>query len=153
MKICGLLRKDHVILDLKPGEKKQILEEFVSILKERDLVSDEKVILEELLKRESLGSTGLEKGIAVPHALTDRVKEPFLALAVIKKGVDFEAVDQMPTYVILLLLGNKDNPGFQLKVLAHICRLVKETKVVEKIREADSPADICAIFDEEEEKI
>ena len=153
MKICGLLRKDHIILDLKPGEKRQILEEFVSSLKNRDLISDEKVILEELLKRESLGSTGLEKGIAVPHALTDKVKEPFLALAVIKKGIDFEAVDQMPTYVILLLLGNKDNPGFQLKVLAHICRLVKETQVVEKVREADSPEDICTIFDEEEEKI
>lgn len=153
MKICGLLREDHIILDLKPGEKRQILEEFVSILKNRDLISDEKVILEELLKRESLGSTGLEKGIAVPHALTDKVREPFLALAVIKKGVDFEAVDQMPTYVILLLLGNKDNPGFQLKVLAHICRLVKETQVVEKIREADSPEDICTIFDEEEGKI
>ncbi len=153
MKICGLLQEDHIILDLKPGEKKQILEEFVDTLKERGLISDEKIILEELLKRESLGSTGLEKGIAVPHALTDRVKEPLLALAVIKKGVDFEAVDQMPTYVILLLLGNKDNPGFQLKVLAHICRLVKETRVVEKIRKAKSPSDVCTVFDEEEGKI
>ena len=153
MKICGLLREEHIILDLKSGEKKQILEEFVSSLKERGLISEDKIILEELLKRESLGSTGLEKGIAVPHALTDKVKEPFLALAVIKKGMEFEAVDQMPTYVIILLLGNKDNPGFQLKVLAHICRLVKETDVVEKIRKAKSPHDICLIFDEEEGKI
>jgi len=153
MKICGLLREDHIILDLKSREKKQILEEFVSSLKKRGLISEDKVILEELLERESLGSTGLEKGIAVPHALTDKVREPFLALAVIKKGMDFEAVDQMPTYVILLLLGNKDNPGFQLKVLAHICRLVKETRVVEKIRKAKSPQDICLIFDEEEGKI
>ncbi len=153
MNICGFLREDHIILDLKPGEKKQILEDFVATLKKRDLISDEEIILEELLKRESLGSTGLEKGIAVPHALTDRVNDPFLALAVIKQGIDFEAVDQMPTYVILLLLGNKDNPGLQLKLLAHICRLVKETKIVERIREAASPEDICTIFDEEEGKI
>jgi len=153
MKICGFLQEDHIILDLKPGEKKQILEDFMKSLKDRDLITDERIILEELLKRESLGSTGLEKGIAVPHALTDRVKEPFLALAVVKEGVDFEAVDQMPTYVILLLLGNRNNPGFQLKVLAHICRLVKETRIVERIRKAKSPADICAIFDEEEGKI
>lgn len=153
MNICGFLKEDHIILDLKPADKEQILEDFVDILKKRDLVSDEKNILEELLKRESLGSTGLEKGIAVPHALTDKVKDPFLALAVIKEGVDFEAVDQMPTYVILLLLGNKDSPGLQLKVLAHICRLVKETKVVERIKEATSQEDICTIFTEEEEKI
>ncbi len=153
MNICGFLREDHIILDLKPGDKKQILEDFVVSLKKRDLISDEEIILDELLKRESLGSTGLEKGIAVPHALTDKVNDPFLALAVIKQGIDFEAVDQMPTYVILLLLGDKDNPGLQLKLLAHICRLVKETKIVEKIREATSPKDICTIFDEEEGKI
>ena len=153
MKICGLLTEDHIFLDLKPGHKREILDEFVSGLKKRGLIDEEKAILGELLKRESLGSTGLEKGIAVPHALTDRIKKPLLALALIRKGVDFEAADQRPTYVILLLLGTKDNPGFQLKVLAHICRLVKETGVVEKIKKAKSPSDICSIFEEEEVKI
>lgn len=153
MKICGLLSEDHIFLDLKPGEKRQILEEFVSALKQRGFITEENLILKELLKRESLGSTGLEKGIAVPHALTDKIKEPLLALAVIKTGVDFEAVDQMPTYVILLFLGNKDNPGYQLRILAHICRLMKETKVVEKIKKAKSPRDICSVLEEEERKI
>lgn len=153
MKICGLLTEDHIFLDLKPGDKSEVLQEFVSGLKRRGLITEEKVILGELLKRESLGSTGLEKGIAVPHALTDKIKEPLLALALIRKGMDFEAADQRPTYVILLLLGTKNNPGFQLKVLAHICRLVKETGVVGKIKKAKSPADICSIFEEEEVKI
>lgn len=81
MKIYGLLREDNIFLDLKPGDKRQILEEFVAALKERGFITDDKVILKELLKRESLGSTGLEKGIAVPHALTDKIKEPLLALA------------------------------------------------------------------------
>ena len=111
MKICSLLKEDHIFLDLESGEKKQVLEEFVSGLKKRSLISEEKIILDELLKRESLGSTGLEKGIAVPHALTDEIEDTLLALALMKEGVDFEAVDQMPTYIILLLLGNKKNPG------------------------------------------
>lgn len=153
MKICGLLTENHIFLDLKPGDKKQILEEFVLALKERGLITAEKAILEGLLKRESLGSTGLEKGIAVPHALTDKIKKPLLALALMRKGVDFEAADQRPTYVILLLLGNKNEPGYQLKVLAHICRLVKETRVVENIKKAKSASAICSIFEEEEEKI
>ncbi len=153
MKICGLLREEKIFLALKPGDKKEILKEFVAALKERGFITDEKAILNELLKRESLGSTGLEKGIAVPHALTDKIKEPLLALALIRKGVDFEAVDRMPTYVILLLLGNKENPAYQLRVLAHICRLIKETPVVEKIKKAKSARDICSILEEEEEKI
>ena len=153
MKICNLLKEDHIFFDLKPGDKRQLLENFVEGIKKRDLISDDKLILAELLKRESLGSTGLEKGIAIPHALIDEIKEPFLALAVIKKGVDFEAGDQMPTYVLLLLLGNKNNPGAQLKILAHVCRLVKETDFVEQVMKIKDPKDICALLDEEEGKI
>lgn len=153
MKICSLLKEDHIFLSLKPGDKRQVLEEFVAAVKKRDLISDDKLILDELLKRESLGSTGLEKGIAIPHALIDEVKEPFLALAVFKKGIDFEAVDQMPTYVLMLLLGSKNNPGAQLKILAHVCRLVKETNFVEQIKKIEDPGDICVLLEEEEGKI
>ena len=153
MRICNLLKEDHIFLDLKPGDKKQVLEEFVTFIKKRGLISDDKLILDALLKRESLGSTGLEKGIAVPHALIDESKEPFLALALIKEGIDFEAADLMPTYVLILLLDDKNNPGEQLKILAHVCRLVKETEVVEKIKKVKNPSEICAIFEEEEGKI
>jgi mannitol/fructose-specific phosphotransferase system IIA component (Ntr-type) len=153
MRICTLLKEDHIFLDLTPGDKRQVLEEFVAKIKERNLISDDKLILDELLKRESLGSTGLEKGIAIPHALIDEINEPFLALAVIKGGIDFEAADQMPTYILLLLLGNKNNPGAQLKILAHVCRLVKETNFVEKIMKIEYPNDICVLLEEEEGKI
>ena len=153
MKICKLLTPDHIFLDLKPGDKSQILEELVLALKKRGLITAEKTILREILKRETLGSTGLERGIAVPHALTNKIKEPLLALALFKKGVDFGAADQKPTRVVLLLLGNKDYPGTQLKILAHICRLVKETDFVSRIKKAKSPHDICDILEEEEGKI
>ena len=153
MKICGLLTESHIIFNIKPGEKKDVIKQFVSELKSRGLISNEKVILEELYNRESLGSTGLENGVGIPHALTDEVSGPFLALAVIKEGTDFEAVDQMPTYVLLLLLGNKDNPGAQLKVLAHVCRLVKEADFVDRVREAETSQEICKILEDEEARI
>ncbi len=153
MKICSFLKEDHIFLNLKPGDKRQVIEEFVAAIKKRELITNDKLILDELLKRESLGSTGLEKGIAIPHALIDDLKEPFLALAVIKNGIDFDAVDQMPTFVFLLLLGNKNNPGAQLKILAHVCRLVKETNFVEQIKKIKKPADICSLLEEEEGKI
>ena len=70
-----------------------------------------------------------------------------------EEGMDYEAIDQKPTYVLLLLLGPKDKPGSQLKLLAHICRLVKETTIVEKLKKADSPEEICALFKQEERKI
>lgn len=153
MKICEFLKEDHIFLDFKPGDKINILKELISALKKRGLISEEKVVLDEILKRENLGSTGLEKGIAVPHALIEEIAESFLALAVIRKGVDFDAADKKPTYIVFLLLSNKKKPGAQLKVLAHICRLIKETKFVQKVRKAKSPSEICSIFKKEEEKI
>jgi len=153
MKICELLKPDHIFLDLKPGDKRQVLEELVLALKKRGLITAEKTLLKEILKRETLGSTGLERGIAVPHALTSKLKEPLLALALFKKGIDFGAADQKPTRVVLLLLGNKDYPGTQLKILAHICRLVKETNFVSRLKKAKSPLDVCSILEEEEGKI
>jgi PTS system nitrogen regulatory IIA component len=153
MNICGYLDESHIFLDLEPGEKKDVLEAFISRIKEAKLIGDEEKILEKLLERETLCSTGLEKGIAVPHILTDQMEEPLLALALVKKGMPYGSVDQMPTYVLLLILGNTNNPGLQLRILAHICRLVKETDVVGRIRKAESPSDICRILKEEEGKI
>jgi mannitol/fructose-specific phosphotransferase system IIA component (Ntr-type) len=153
MKICGYLKKNHIFLDLEPGDKKDVLEVFISKLKEKGVIGDAELILKKLLERETLCSTGLEKGIAVPHTLTDQVDEPLLALAVVKKGMAYESVDQMPTYVLLLILGNTNKPGVQLKILAHICRLVKETDIVEKIRKVESQDEVCSIFEEEEGKI
>ena len=89
MNVHEYLKEDHIFLDLEPGDKKHVLEKFVSALKKKGLISREKIILEELLKRENLGSTGLEKGIAVPHALIKKIKEPIVALAFIKDGIDF----------------------------------------------------------------
>jgi PTS system nitrogen regulatory IIA component len=153
MNIYELLQEDHIFLDIVPGDKRSVLEAIVSALKKKGLISRERGIVEELLKREGLGSTGLKKGIALPHALIEKIEKPLLALALIRKGINFEAADKMPTYIVLLLLGNKDNPGSQLRLLAHICRLVKETKFVEKAKKAKSSQDIRLILKKEEEKI
>lgn len=153
MKICGYLKADHIFFDMKSETKAEILREFIGGLEQRGVIEKSAVIVSELLQREKLCSTGLEKGIAVPHALTEAVNSPLLALAILRGGVDYGAVDEEPTDVLLLLLGNKKNPGLQLKILAHICRMVKETSFVERIRTAGSASEVCRIITEEEGKM
>ena len=153
MKICHLLKKEHVFLDVKTNDKNELLKEFVLALKETKAIKDSDVILEALLKREGLGSTGLEKGFAVPHALVDGIEEPIIALSVIRDGIDFAAADSKPSYVVMLLLGSKKNPGSQLKILAHLCRLVKETNFVEAAKKAKSPDEVYNILGCDEDAI
>lgn len=153
MNIHQLLKEEQIILDLDRGSKAEVIEALVAILQERGLIPKDRGILRKLMKREYLSSTALEKGIAVPHALTEKVKEPFLALARLKKSVNFEAADGMPTNILLIVLGNKSHPALQLKCIAHICRLVKETDFVDKVRKAKTAREICQILKREEEKI
>jgi mannitol/fructose-specific phosphotransferase system IIA component (Ntr-type) len=153
MKICHFLEKDHILLDLKTRSKQELLKEMVEKMKLRGLILNDEAVLNDLLRREAVSSTGLEQGIAVPHTLTDEVKKPLVTMALIKDGMDFDAVDQKPTYVLVLLLGPKNDPGLQLRILAHICRLVKETPIVEKLKKTDSAEEICSIFKREEGKI
>ena len=153
MNICQFLNERQVFLDLKPGDKTEVLREFVFRLEERDLIKNAERILGELIERENLCSTGLEKGIALPHTLTEEVKKPFLALGVVKDGMQYDSLDNKPTFVLLLILGNKKDPGAQLRILAHICRLVKETDFVERVKAVKSARDFCALLDEAEGKI
>jgi len=153
MKICRYLKESHIFLDLKPGEKVTVLRDFLFRLKEKGVLRNTKTILKKLLERENLCSTGLERGIALPHALTEEVREPFLALALIKEGVQYGSLDQKPTSILFLILGNKKEPGFQLKILAHICRLVKETNFVERVKKVESAREICALLHEVEGKM
>lgn len=153
MKICGYLKRDRIFLDVEPGPKTQVLRNIVERLGAAGLIAHPDKVFASLIEREGLGSTGLEKGIAVPHALIEGIQDTLLAVSVIRGGTDFQALDQKPTFVLIILLGSADQPGQQLRVLAHICRLIKETAVVEKIRKAQTADEIYEIFSREEEKI
>jgi mannitol/fructose-specific phosphotransferase system IIA component (Ntr-type) len=148
-----MISQKNIVLGLEPGDKENVLKKFIAILTERGLVKHSEELLNKILERERLGSTALDQGIAIPHALTTVIEKPFLALAVLKKKINFGADETKPISVLFLLLGNLENPGHQLKVLAHICRLIKETEVVQKIIKAQSVHEICEKIDEEESKI
>ncbi len=153
MKICHLLKKEWIFLDRKPSDKKQLLEDFVLELKKTKAIKNDKEILEAILKREGLGSTGLEDGFAIPHALLESGDPSIIALYVIKDGIDFDAADHKLSYAIMLLLGSKNNPSHQLKILAHLCRMVKETDFVQQVREAKTQEDVFRILECDEESI
>ena len=93
MKVTEFLDIKGIKLDLQASEKQDILKELVDILADVKDIGDKKLILKALLERESLGSTGIGQGIAIPHGKTDKVKELNSVLAISKKGVNFNRKD------------------------------------------------------------
>lgn len=104
MKISEFISEKEIIIGMKATEKQAALDELLQVLEKNNLIQDRKQVLDILLEREKLGSTGIGQGIAVPHAKTDQVKNLVCALGTSEKGINFDSLDGEPVYIIFLVL-------------------------------------------------
>ncbi len=155
MRISEFLCKDAVTSDLKASTKAEVIAEMVSLLIEAgaiDKKSKAKVI-ESLLAREALGSTAIGQGIAIPHAKSDAVSELVSALAVSKKGINFDSLDGEPAHIFFLLVAPVDSSGPHLKALARVSRLLKDKFIRDCIKATKTGKDILGIISQEDARI
>ena len=105
MKIMDFLSKDAVTLDIKSTKKEDIIKELVDVLINANEVEkrNRNKIIDALMARESLGSTAIGQGIAIPHAKSESVAKLVAAFGLSKKGVDFDSLDGEPAYIFFLL--------------------------------------------------
>ena len=150
MQIRDILKDSAIIVGIKSDTKKAVLEEMVSVLHEQGTVSDKQKMLEVLLARESLGSTGIGQGIAIPHGKSSVVKELTAVCAISRPGVDFDALDDDKVYVIFLLVAPEDAASHHLKSLARVSALLKDKYFRKSLVNAETPADVIKVLDQEE---
>ena len=134
-----------VIPDLKVSSKRDALRELAKSV--ADLVGrDEKIIFEVLLERENLGSTGIGKGIAIPHARLDGLDKVVGVFAKLNEPVDFEAQDDKPVDLMFMFLSPSDAGSDHLNALANISGLFRNSEICAKLRSAFSSDDILAVI-------
>lgn len=152
MKITRFLCKDAIEVDLQATKKKEMLEELIDKLAAAKKIKEnaKEKILQALLDREKLGSTGIGQGVAIPHAKTDKVAEIVCAFGASRKGVEFDALDGEKVYTIFLMIAPQDSAGMHLKVLAKISRLLKDKFFRKALREAKTPSEVIKIIKEED---
>lgn len=143
-----------VIPDLESEDREAILKEMVAFLKERNRITKKKDLFEKLQQRETLGSTAIGGGVAIPHCKIKGIKNPLVLLALSKKGIDFNAVDQKPSHIFFLVVSPPENPSLNLQILAAIASLVRKGKNLKKrLLEAENIITILNAIRKEEEKI
>ena len=150
MRIRDILKDSAIIVGLKSDTKKAVLEEMVSVLHEQGTLTDKQKMLEVLLARESLGSTGIGQGIAIPHGKSSVAKELTVACGISKTGVDFDALDDDKVYVIFLLVAPEDQASQHLKSLARVSALLKDKYFRKALINAEGPEDVIKVLDQEE---
>ncbi|MBX6424525.1 MAG: PTS IIA-like nitrogen regulatory protein PtsN [Variibacter sp.] len=145
MPLNDLLTPAAVIPALKVNGKKQALQELAA--KAAELTGqNERAVLEVLMQREKLGSTGIGNGIAIPHGKLPKLPSMFGLFARLARPIDFEALDSQPVDLIFLLLAPEGAGADHLKALARVARLLREPDVARKLRESEDAAALYAVL-------
>jgi nitrogen PTS system EIIA component len=147
MKILDVLLKESIIVDLKATDKKGVLEELVAPVSKIAKVNPEEMV-RVLLDRERLGSTGIGNGIGIPHGKLKGLETLVLGFGISRKGVDFESMDNRPTYLFFLLITPENSSGPHLKLLARISKILKSVPFKEHLMNASDQDEIFEIIRE-----
>jgi nitrogen PTS system EIIA component len=135
MPLNDLLSAQAVLPALKVKTKKQALQELAAHAAKLCDAS-EREIFEKLLQRERLGSTGIGRGVAIPHAKLAKLDRLVGMFARVERPIDFEALDGEPVDLVFLLLAPEGAGADHLKALARIARLLRDEKIAEELRRA-----------------
>ena len=152
MRLSDFINKRLVVLNLQAKGKKETLEELAALLARQRIIPDREKLVSVLMERESLGSTGVGNGIAIPHAKTDLVKKIIIAFAKSDKGIDFDSLDKKPVYLVFLIIAPEDAHETYLRVLARISRLLHEEKIRKELRAAQTPRQVINSIRKEEKE-
>jgi PTS system nitrogen regulatory IIA component len=140
--ICDMLEKDFVIADLKSKTKKEALAELADVFLRNDTDIDRESMIEVLMEREKLGSTGIGDGIAIPHGKLAGLERLVVSFGRSKGGVDFDSLDGAPVHIFFLLMAPENSAGQHLKTLAKISRMLKDVSFRESLVNAESSQEI-----------
>ena len=151
MNIVNLLNEDNVLPNLNVSNKKEALEQVISSLSSQVSKEELEAIHDAVFEREEIMSTGVGKGLAIPHGKTAAIDDNYAAFALLKDGIEYQAIDGEPVRMIFLLVGPQDSNRLHIKMLSRISRLMNNNAFTEKLVEANSSKKIIELFTEEEE--
>ena len=152
MQILDFLSPEAIKMSLESKSKKDVIKELVDLLFATGKVKDKKKMVQTLMEREELGSTGIGQGIAIPHGKSDTVTDLAAAFGLSTEGIGFESLDGEPVNIFFLLVAPENSAGIHLKALARISRLMKDQTFRKRLMEANSSEEIYALFSEGDEK-
>jgi mannitol/fructose-specific phosphotransferase system IIA component (Ntr-type) len=143
--LLDYLNAEAIAVGLEQRTKREALELLVGLVEPRIPQLGRERLLEAILHRENVVSTGIGNHVAIPHADLPEIETPLLALGVFPDGIDFDSVDEEPVTLVFLLLGTPRSPGLHMKILARIARLSKDPEF-EELERAASGEEVLRIL-------
>ncbi len=148
--LSELLNLQAVRIPLVARTKDEVIRELVEVLESAHGLQTDGDILSRVVRRESMMSTGIGNGVAIPHGKTRQVDRLVAACGISREGIDFESVDGELATLFILLVSPENVRGPHVKALANISRLLKEQSVRESLRDAATPEAFLQVLREAE---
>ena len=148
--IADYIKVDTINLNLESKNKSAIIKELYNNLKKTNLIKDEELGLNDIFAREEMGSTGIGRKIALPHAKTKAVDELIETFGISRNGIDYESLDNENVNIFFMFLCPEDKTQEYLKVLARISRLIRKDRFIDNLLKAGSNKEIIEIIRDEE---
>lgn len=145
MTATTLIPPERVLPDSQAMSKRALLTEMANSLS----TMDSNLVMEVVMAREHLGSTGIGHGVAIPHGRMPDLSSPVVVLARHPEGIDFDAIDNKPVHIVILLLVPADEDRTHLELLARLARLLQQDHFRQSIMNAPSPQAISELFSED----
>ncbi|NUQ65087.1 MAG: PTS sugar transporter subunit IIA [Pirellulales bacterium] len=150
MKFANFVVPEAIRADLAAEDKEGVIREMVQALEGAGGIESDELesIVRAILKREELGSTGIGRGVAVPHTKHPSVDRLVGTVAVSSDGVDFDSLDGEKVYLFFLLISPPDRPGDHLRALENISRQLRDDTFCRFLKQSKTPEDIRQLLDE-----
>src|SRR5512138_3433462 len=152
MQLSELINENAIRLHLAARDKESCIKELVLLLETAHGVNTKGEILSKVLQRESMMSTGIGNGVAIPHGKTRLLDHLVAACGVAPAGIEFDSMDGEPATLFILLVSPESLRGPHVKALANVSRLLKEESVRTALRQSETPQGFLRVLREAEER-
>ncbi|MDA0986899.1 MAG: PTS sugar transporter subunit IIA [Bacteroidetes bacterium] len=153
MRIKDILKPENIVAKLTATDKLELISKMLEIVKNSPNIINSNNILDAVLTREKIISTGVGHGFAFPHAKTDSVKDVTVAFATTEKDIDYNSLDGEPVRLVFLLLCTEEQVDIHIKLLSRVSRLMNEESFREKLKELNTSEEIYNLFASTEETL
>jgi fructose-specific phosphotransferase system IIA component len=151
MKISDILFKETIEIAHVVNSKNQLLEDLIELIYKSGKLNNKDLALKDVLEREDIMSTGVGKGIALPHAKSKSVTESIAALIILKNPIDFDSLDGESVNIAFMLLGPENNVGLHLRLLSKVSRLMNNDSFRLQLIDCKHKEDVVKLFNSMEE--
>jgi mannitol/fructose-specific phosphotransferase system IIA component (Ntr-type) len=150
MKLSDIIIGDAIVPELKAHMRDEVIAELVEAMADAGAVSKQKVkeVTKAILAREAQATTGIGKGVALPHAKLKGVKKPIATIGCSAEGIDFASLDSKPVYSVILLLSSPDNPDEHLQAMETIFKHVQRDIFRKFLRQSETREAIVDLIHE-----